>query len=116
MPNVSTRTTSSLGLAGIPDRELRDRVGGEVLLLTQDADFLAGEPTPFAIIVVSRGRQVRRLVDHVDVCLRALRQLLAHPLTERQFELLDTGELKPWRQASSGAQTGPSDVSRSNLF
>jgi hypothetical protein len=53
----------TLGWRGASDRRIRDRLVEKYLLfLTQDEDFLFDEPTE-ALVVVSRVRQARRLVD-----------------------------------------------------
>ncbi len=84
------------------DQRIRERlIDPEVLFLTQDDDFLFSEPT-VAVIVVSRVRQARRIVERVDIWRRAIRTLLETSRTEQRFELLDDGTLLPWQQAADG--------------
>ena len=92
----------TLGWRGVSDERIRERlIDPEVLFLTQDDDFLFSEPTG-AMIVVSRVRQARQIVERVDIWRRAISTLLATPRTERRFELLDPGTLLPWEQTSDG--------------
>jgi hypothetical protein len=92
----------TLGLRGVSDAGIRERLTDpEVLFLTQDDDFLFSEPTR-AVVVVSRVRQARRIVERVDIWRRAIRVLLEAPRTAQRFELLDDGTLLPWEQAADG--------------
>ena len=92
----------TLGWRGVSDARIRERLSDpEVLFLTQDDDFLFSEPTR-AVIVISRVRQARRIVERVDIWRRAIRVLLEAPRTEQRFELLDDGTLLPWQQAADG--------------
>ncbi len=92
----------TLGWRGVSDARIRERLSDpEVLFLTQDDDFLFSEPTR-AVIVVSRVRQARRIVERVDIWRRAIRVLLEVPRTAQRFELLDNGTLLPWEQAADG--------------
>lgn len=72
-----------------------------MLFLTQDDDFLFSQPTD-ALIVVSRVRQARRIVERVEIWRRAIRALLEALRTAQRFELLDDGTLLPWEQAADG--------------
>jgi len=88
----------TLGWRGAPDTRIRERLqDDQVLLLTQDDDFLFG-PTVAAIIVVSRVKQSRRSSDRIEVWQSAVRELADKPRTERLFELMDDGALAPWRE------------------
>ena len=49
----------TLGWRAFPDRELRSRSAGDVLVLTQHTDFLIADLEPFSIVVGSRVRQTR---------------------------------------------------------
>ena len=92
----------TLGWRGVSDARIRERLSDpEVLFLTQDDDFLFSEPTR-AVIVISRVRQARRIVERVDIWRRAIRVLLEVPRTAQRFELLDNGTLLPWEQAADG--------------
>ena len=92
----------TLGLRGVSDARIRERLTDpEVLFLTHDDDFLFSKPTQ-AVIVVSRVRQARRIVERVDIWRRAIHELLEAPRTAQRFELLDDGRLLPWEQAADG--------------
>ena len=91
----------TLGWRGASDTRIRTRLSSpEVLFLTQDEDFLFGEPMP-AIVVVSRVRQARRLADRIEVWRGAVEQLLRWPQPHRLFELTDEGALIPDMDAGS---------------
>jgi len=65
----------TLGWRGVSDAEISDRTKGEeVLFITQDLEFLVGQASGFAIVLV-------------------FRDLLGTPRTERLFELSDDGVL-----------------------
>lgn len=64
----------TLGWRGVSDARIRERLSDpEVLFLTQDDDFLFSEPTR-AVIVISRVRQARRIVERVDSGCRERRR------------------------------------------
>ena len=54
-----------------------------------------------AVVVVSRVRQSRRLAERTDVWLAGLRHLLDLSSPERRWELLDDGNVMPWRDRST---------------
>lgn len=92
----------TLGWRGVSDERIRERLEDpDLLFLSQGDDFLHSAPTG-AVIVVSRVRQARRLIERVEIWRRAIRALLASPLTTRRFELLDNGTLLPWEQTADG--------------
>jgi hypothetical protein len=92
----------TLGWRGASDRRIKDRlVEKHLLFLTQDEDFLFGEPTD-ALVVVSRVRQARRLAERVEIWRRAILDLPQNPRPERRFELMDDGVLVAWEQRSPG--------------
>jgi hypothetical protein len=70
--------------------------------VTQDEDFLFARGLA-ATILLSRVRQARPLRERIDVWLRAVRDLIANPQTERRFELLDDGTLIGWEEASDNS-------------
>ena len=91
----------TLGWRGASDTRIRTRLSSpQVLFLTQDEDFLFGEPVP-SIVVVPRVRQARRLAERIEVWRRAVEELLRSPQTDRLFELTDDGGLMPWLDAGS---------------
>ena len=62
-----------LGLRGASDQNIRERLfDKDVLFLTHDEDFLFDRPSA-AIVVLSRVRQSRQLVERVEVWHRVLR-------------------------------------------
>jgi hypothetical protein len=95
----------TLGWRGASDQRIRDRlVEKHLLFLTQDEDFLFGEPTE-ALVVVSRVRQARRLAERVEVWRSAILNLTQHPRRERRFELMDDGSVVAWEERSPGVWT-----------
>ena len=57
------------------------------------------------IVVVSRVKQSRRLVERVAIWRRAIGGLVRTPLSQRRFELLDDGRLVPWEQGPGNTWT-----------
>jgi Domain of unknown function (DUF5615) len=91
----------TLGLRGTSDQHIRERLfERDVLFLTHDEDFLFDRPTE-AIVVLSRVRQSRRLVERVEVWRRAILDLIQNPRLERRFELMDDGYLLAWEEGPS---------------
>jgi len=64
--------------------------------LTQDEDFLFARDLA-AVIVLSRVKQARPLVERIDIWRDAVRRLRENP-DGRRFELLDDGTLIPWEE------------------
>ena len=86
----------TLEMRGASDARIRERLSdANVIFLTQDDDFLSGEPVA-ALIVVSRVRQSRKLADRIQVWRVAVQALLKIEPTSRLFELTDDGALAPW--------------------
>ena len=71
-----------------------------MLFLTQDGEFLSAAIEPFKIVVVSRVRQSRPIVERVTIWDRAVRELAGIPQVHMLFELMDDGRLLPWIDAS----------------
>jgi hypothetical protein len=69
----------------------------ELLFLTQDAEFMSLPPRCHATIMVSRISQSRPIRERVELWLAAIRQYLEERPQEKLFEILDSGELVPWR-------------------
>ena len=87
-----------LGLRGASDQSISERLfDKDVLFLTHDEDFLFDRPSA-AIVVLSRVRQSRQLVERVEVWRRAALELIRKPRPERRFELMDDGYLLAWEQ------------------
>ena len=90
----------TLGLRGTCNQHIRERLfEKDVLFLTHDEDFLFDRPTE-AMVVLSRVRQSRPLVERVDVWRRAVLDLIRNPRPERRFELMDA-------PAGLGGRAGP---------
>ena len=85
-----------LEMRGASDARIRERLSdAKVIFLTQDDDFVSGDPVA-AVIVVSRVRQSRKLADRIRVWRNAVEALLAMEQTTGLFELTDDGTLVPW--------------------
>ncbi len=85
---------------GASDARIRQRLTDhQLIFLTQDEDFLSGQPMA-AMIVVSRVRQVRKLTERIEVWRNAVKQLAAMDRITRLFELTDDGTLVPWSTTS----------------
>jgi hypothetical protein len=52
-----------------------------------------------ALIVVSRGKQSRRLSDRIEIWRSAVRSVANASRPERLFELMDDETLAPWRDS-----------------
>ena len=86
----------TLNLRGAPDGRIREHLSDrDIVLLTQDEDFLAGSSVD-ATIVVSRVRQSRPLADRITVWRNAIANLSRMSRATRVFELTDEGVLEPW--------------------
>lgn len=86
----------TLGIRGASDAQIRERLSDtELIFLTQDDDFLSGEPVA-AFVVVSRVRQSRELADRIEAWRAAVQALIKSEPTSRLFELTDDGALVPW--------------------
>jgi hypothetical protein len=89
----------TLGIRGASDAQIRERLSdAQLIFLTQDDDFLSGDPVA-ALIVVSRVRQSRKLADRIKAWRVAIQSLLKIETTARLFELTDDGALAPWSAA-----------------
>jgi len=103
----------TLGLRGTSDRHIRERLfEKDVLFLTHDEDVLFDRPTE-AMVVLSRVRQSRRLVERVDVWRRAVLDLIRNPRPERRFELMDDGYLLAWEEGPGRSWTAGAAISMS---
>jgi hypothetical protein len=86
------------GPRGIADSVIRGRLEREeVLFLTQDDEFMSLPPRCRATIFVSRVSQSRPIQERVELWLAAIRRYLKERPDEKLFEVLDSGELVPWR-------------------
>jgi len=86
-----------LGLRGLPDDAIRRRVIEEdLVLLTQDTEFL---PLPIqrrGAVIVSRVPQNLPIAARVEVWGQALDRFERERPRGNTFELRETGELVPW--------------------
>jgi hypothetical protein len=79
----------------LSDREVQDRLRSEpVVFLTEDAEFLTGEPDYAATVLVSRVKPCRPLEERLSLWVRSVRHLVDWPTTHRLFELTDGGDLR----------------------
>lgn len=86
------------GRRGIPDSAIREQLEREELLfLTQDEEFMDLPPKCRATIVVSRVSQSRPILERVELWLHAIHEYLNERPEVKLFEILDSGELVPWR-------------------
>ena len=87
-----------LGLRGAPDRAIVDRLNSEdVLLLTQDQEFLGRSRTRSSVIV-SRVTQSQPISARVEIWLKAIREYFSRNWRETEFEVFDDGRLRPWQK------------------
>jgi hypothetical protein len=87
----------TIGWRGASDARLAERlVEADLLFLTQDEDFLFARDLA-AVIVLSRVKQARPLVERIGIWRDAVRRL-SETADGRRFELLDDGTLIPWEE------------------
>lgn len=87
-----------LGQRGIPDAAIRQRLATEELVfLTNDTEF---ENLAFdcrAQVIISRVPQNLPTRQRVEIWFRALEGFLAFRPAEKLFDLLETGQIVPWK-------------------
>jgi Domain of unknown function (DUF5615) len=87
-----------LGLQGISDARILERLAREELLfLTQDEDFLGVRTELKAVVMVSRVPQALPTRARVTIWLRAIEAYCRDKPVERMFEVDAQGRLLPWR-------------------
>jgi hypothetical protein len=87
-----------LGQRGIPDSEIRRRhVSEELAFFTQDSEFEDVPKGCRAAIIISRVRQSLPIHERVEIWFRAIEGFLAARPAGTLFDLLETGELVPWK-------------------
>lgn len=88
----------TLGRRGMHDRELIARLRREpdLVLLTQDTEFLEPPSGVAGKIIVSRVSQDRPLRERVTLWMESLESFLHDPPPQFVFGLGDSGELVPW--------------------
>jgi hypothetical protein len=97
---VGVEQIMTLSLDGLSDLEIRDRLDRDhVLFLTEDVEYLTGEVPAIARVLVSSLAPTRPLVERIDLWLKAIRHVLETTSPDCVFELIDTGEVIPWRCA-----------------
>jgi hypothetical protein len=88
-----------LGQRGMKDEAIRVRLlREELLFVTQDEEFLDWQSLPRGMVLLSRVAQSRPLNERIRVWHRAIDQLLHTAREARMWELVDSGELLPWKQ------------------
>jgi hypothetical protein len=55
--------------------------------------------------VLSRVKQARPIRERIEIWRSMVEDLNADPPTERRFELMDNGELIPWKEGPPNAWT-----------
>jgi len=87
-----------LGKRGLPDLAIMERLAREELVfLTCDLEFMSVAAGLRSTIIVSRVSQSLPIVRRVEIWFAALQAFQSRPPIGRLFELLDTGEVVPWR-------------------
>ena len=93
----------TLNQRGAADATIRARLDrDEIVLLTNDTEFLTGPVPASGWVIVSRVRQSRELDDRIEVWVRAIRSFVTITPESRVNELLDDGQLLPSHDATSG--------------
>jgi predicted nuclease of predicted toxin-antitoxin system len=84
-----------LGLRGIPDSAIIERLQSEELLfLTNDREFLR-RPATRSVVIISRVTQSLPIEVRFDAWLRAIYEYFAKNWDEKLFEVFDDGKLLP---------------------
>jgi hypothetical protein len=88
------------GRRGMPDAAIRRRLAADpdLVLLTQDEEFLEEPGDARGKIVVSRVPQRLPLETRLLVWMGAVRDFLAKPRPERLFEVFENGEIAAWKE------------------
>ena len=92
-----------LGKRGLLDSEIRRRLAKEELVfLTQDTEF---ETTPVdcrGAVIISRVRQSLPINRRVEIWSQAVQNFLVGKPAGELFDLLETGEIIPWKIRENG--------------
>ena len=88
----------ALGLRGISDDQIRQRlaVEADLLFLTQDTEFADLRSETAATVMISRVPQSIPIAQRVEVWLQAVSAFLEHPSPGKLFELLLDGRVVQW--------------------
>jgi predicted nuclease of predicted toxin-antitoxin system len=83
---------------GIPDSAIRERLtaDSQLLLLTQDTEFLDLDFECRGQVIVSRVRQGLPIRVRVEMWLRGLEAFVAERPPGTLFELIEPGRIVPW--------------------
>jgi predicted nuclease of predicted toxin-antitoxin system len=83
---------------GIPDSTIRKRlaVDSQLVLLTNDTEFLDLDFECRGAVVVSRARQGLPIRERTEIWLRGLEAFLAERPAGTLFELIEPGRIVPW--------------------
>ncbi len=93
-----------LGERGLPDSAIIERLAREDLVfLTCDLEFMSAAAGLRGTIIVSRVSQNLPIARRVEIWFAALEAFRSRRLAGHVFELLDTGEVVPWRLRSGSA-------------
>ena len=97
---VDVEHVITAGRRGMPDAEIRRRLAADpnLVLLTQDAEFLEDPGDARGKIIVSHVPQRLPLERRLEVWTGALREFLAKPRPERLFEVFENGEIAAWEE------------------
>lgn len=87
-----------LGLRGVKDSEIRKRLAREeIILLTQDTEFEAVDVDCRGQVIISRVRQNLPIQRRVDIWFKALQEFMTRRRSEKLFDLLESGQIIPWK-------------------
>ena len=88
----------ALGLRGISDHQIRQRLAVEpdLLFLTQDVEFADRPAQTAATVMISRVPQSIPIAQRVEVWLHAIGAFLDDPSPGTLFELLPDGRVVEW--------------------
>ncbi|MGI8810142.1 MAG: DUF5615 family PIN-like protein [Acidimicrobiales bacterium] len=88
----------ALGLRGLSDDAIRQRLAAEadLLFLTQDTEFADLAPDIVATVMISRVPQAIPITRRVELWEHAIDDFLQHPIPGRLFEVLGDGRVVAW--------------------
>ena len=88
----------ALGLRGLPDEAIRQRLAVEpdLLFLTQDTEFAELPADTAATVLISRVPQAFPIVGQVELWEAALEGFLQHRPPGRLFDILADGQVVGW--------------------
>jgi Domain of unknown function (DUF5615) len=88
----------TLGRRGAPDSYIRDRLKleSDLVFLTQDTEFEELGLATTGTVIISRLPQSLPIGHRVDIWQRAIQMHLATQPDGRMFQVLESGELRPY--------------------